>query len=180
MLKHGALCIHVLYTTQEQEEEAKRIKEKDMLQVQTVWTLHWSMPTKVGGAASTKPVRPVLAVADPQEHIKCNQASKASHKTRKGQVSRNKSNALAIKVKSHICYTCRSKGHESKNCPNGKIPKPIPVHYGSSKLGDNFKGTYATRVMSSSQSSKRAIWTPKSLVTNLKGPNMVCIPKSAC
>ena len=65
MLKHEALCIHVLYTAPEQEEEAKRIKEKDMLQVQTVWTLHWSMPTKVGGAASTKPVRPVLAVAVP-------------------------------------------------------------------------------------------------------------------
>jgi hypothetical protein len=82
------------------------------------------------------PVRPVLAKAVPQEHSKRNQASTASHKTKKQQVSKNKCKSSASKNKSRICYTCRSKGHESNNCPNGNTPKSKLVNYAFSRLRD--------------------------------------------
>jgi hypothetical protein len=40
VLKDGALRIHVLSSTQRQQEKAKEAKEKDMLQMQATWTLH--------------------------------------------------------------------------------------------------------------------------------------------
>jgi hypothetical protein len=127
-----------------------------------------------------KPVRPVLATMAPQEHIKRNQASIASHKTKKQKVSKNKCNASSSKTKNRICYNCRSKGHESNNCPNGNIPKSKLVDYAFSRLRDDKNGICATRVICSPQTSIKAIWIPKSLVTNPKGPNMVWVPKRAC
>jgi hypothetical protein len=127
-----------------------------------------------------KPVRPVLATVAPQEHIKCNQASTTSHKTKKQQVSKNKCKTSASKIKSRIFYTCRSKGHESNDCPNDNISKSKLVDYAFSRLRDDKNGIFATRVISSPQTSIRAIWIPKSLVTNPKGPNMVWVPKRAC
>jgi hypothetical protein len=50
-----------------------------------------------------KPVRPVLATMAPQVHIKRNQASSASLKIKKEQVSKNKCKASARKIKIHIC-----------------------------------------------------------------------------
>jgi hypothetical protein len=41
VLKNGALCIDVLSSTQKQQEKAREAKEKDMLQMQATWTLHW-------------------------------------------------------------------------------------------------------------------------------------------
>ena len=41
-------------------------------------------------------------------------------------------------------------------------------------------GTCAIRVTGSPQTRIRAIWVPKHLVTNLKGPNKVWVPKNAC
>jgi hypothetical protein len=127
-----------------------------------------------------KLVRPVLATVAPQEHIKRNQASIASHKTKKQQVSKNKCKASARKIKSCICYTCRSKGHESNVCTNGNIPKSKLVNYKFSRLRDDKNNIYATRVISSPQTSIRTIWILKSIVTNPKGPNMVWVPKRAC
>jgi hypothetical protein len=127
-----------------------------------------------------KPVRPVLATVASQEHIKRNQASTASHKTKEQQVSKNICKASASKIKSRICYTCWSKGHESNDCPNGNTPKSKLFNYAFSRLRDDKDGIYATRVIGSPQTSIRAIWIPKSCVTNPKGPNMVWVPKRAC
>jgi hypothetical protein len=127
-----------------------------------------------------KPVRPVLATVVPQVHIKRNQASTSSLKIKKEQVSKNKCKASSRKIKSRLCYTCRSKGHESNECPNGNIPKSKLVNYAFSRLRDDKNDIYATTVISSPQTSIRAIWIPKSFVTNLKGPNMAWVPKRAC
>jgi hypothetical protein len=116
----------------------------------------------------------------PRVHIKHNQASTASLQIKKGQVSNNKCKASSRKIKGRLCYTCRSKGHESNECPNGNIPKSKHDNYALSRLRDNKNDTYATRVISSPQTSIRTIWVPKSIVTNLKGPNMVWVPKRAC
>jgi hypothetical protein len=126
-----------------------------------------------------KPVRLVLATVAPQVHIKRNQASTASLKINKEQMSKNKCKASSRKIKSCHCYTCRSKGHESNECPNGNIPKSKLVNYAFSRLRDDNNDIYATIVISSPQTSIRTIWIPKSIVTNLKGPNMVWVPKRA-
>jgi hypothetical protein len=104
-----------------------------------------------------KPVRLVLAIVASQEHIKCNQASTASHKTKKQQVSKNKSKASTSKIKSRICYTCSSKGHESNDCPNGNISKSKLVDYAFSRLRDDKNGIYAARVICSPQTSIRPL-----------------------
>jgi GH18 family chitinase len=124
-----------------------------------------------------EPVRPILAIVVPPEHIKHKQAS-IGHKTKKQQVIRNKSKTSASKIKAHIFYTCWSKGHESNDCPNDNIPTSKLVDYAFSRLRGDKNGIYATRVISSPQTI-RAIWIPKSLVTNPKGPNMVWVPKRA-
>jgi hypothetical protein len=127
-----------------------------------------------------KPVRPVLETVAPQVHIKHNQASTTSPQIKKEQVSKNKCKASSRKIKSRLCYTCRSKGHESNECPNGNIPKSKLVNNAFSRLRDDKNEIYATRVISSPQTSIRTIWIPKSIVTNLKGPNMAWVPKGAC
>jgi hypothetical protein len=96
-----------------------------------------------------KPVRPVLATVAPQVHIKRNQASTTSLKINKEQVSKNKCKASSRKIKSRLCYTCRSKGHESNECPNGNIPKSKLVNCAFSRLRDDKNDVYATRVISS-------------------------------
>ena len=66
-----------------------------------------------------------------------------------------------------------------KDCPNGNTHQSNLVHYNYHKLGKDKDATYAIRVISSPQTSIRAIWVPKHLVINLKGPNKVWVPKSA-
>jgi hypothetical protein len=89
----------------------------------------------------------------------------------KQQVSKNKCKASTSKIKSRICYPCRSKGHESNECPNGNIPMSKLVNYAFSRLRDDKNGIYATRVISSPQTSIRAIWTfPNLLWLTLKNP----------
>jgi hypothetical protein len=127
-----------------------------------------------------KPVRPVLATVAAQVHIKRNQASSTSLKIKKEQVSKNKFKASARKIKSRIFNTCRSKGHESNECPNGNIPKSKLINYAFSRLRDDKNNIYATRVISSPQTSIRTISIPKCIVTKPKGPNMVWVPKRAC
>jgi hypothetical protein len=64
-------------------------------------------------------------------------------------VNKNKSKASTSKIKSWICYTCRSKGHESNDGPNGNIPKSKLVDYAFSRLRDDKNGIYATWVICS-------------------------------
>ena len=96
--------------------------------------------------------------------------------SKQGQEKRRESRPN--KDKSRICYTCREKGHMGKDCPNGNILQSNLVHYDFHKLGKDKDVTCAIRVISSPQT--RAIWVPKHLVSNLKGPNKVWVPKNAC
>jgi hypothetical protein len=79
----------------------------------------------------------------------------------------NKQNKLRAN-QGHICYACRRKGHLSYDCPNGNIPKP-----------NTFVNDNTSKLMCSSQSSVIAIWAPKHLLTNSKGPNKNWVPKCA-
>ena len=77
-----------------------------------------------------------------------------------------------------ICYACRRKGHLNYECPNGKAPKPNTYVY-NDKLRKTTNGVSISKVMSSPQTSAKAIWVPKHLLTNSKGPNKGWVPKCA-
>ena len=95
------------------------------------------------------------------------------------QLQKIQSKEATSKDKNRVCYTCRSKGHFSKECPNGNSLKSNLVHYNFSNLKKDKIGTCAVKVIKSPHTRIRAIWVPKHLVTNLKGPNKVWVPKIA-
>ena len=72
-----------------------------------------------------------------------------------------------VKLKHRICYTCRTKGHMSKDCPNGNLPNSKLVQYDFAELGKDKISTYATKVIKSPNVSIRAIWVPKTIVLML-------------
>ena len=85
-----------------------------------------------------------------------------------------------VNLKHRICYTCRAKGHMGKDCPNGNELNSNLIHYDFTKLRKYKAGTCAIRVINFPQTSIRAIWVPKHLVSNLYGPNKVWVPKGTC
>ena len=72
----------------------------------------------------------------------------------------------------------QKKGDLSYDCPNGKIPKPDTLG-NDNVLRKATIGVSTSKVMSSLQTSVKAIWVPKHLLTNSKGPNMSWVPKCA-
>ena len=84
----------------------------------------------------------------------------------------------SCKDKNWICYTCHEKGHISKNCPMGNISKPIffDEHYLLRKVRSS---NIVANIVSLSNVNDKAIWVPKSLMTNIQGTKMVWVPKSA-
>ena len=66
----------------------------------------------------------------------------------------------------------------TKDCPNGKVLNSKLVQYDFARLGRDRNGTYATKVIQSPNVSIRAIWVPKSIVTNVVGSNKSWTPKN--
>ena len=85
---------------------------------------------------------------------------------------------ISYKIKHHICYTCRGKGHLSMDCPMGNTPK-LNSLIDSNLLRRPKNDTCARKVICSPRASTKAIWVPKSLVTNFDGPNIVWVPSCA-
>ena len=66
-----------------------------------------------------------------------------------------------------------------KNCPNGKVLNSKLIQYDFARLGRDTISTYATKIIQSPNASIRAIWVPKSIVTNIVGTNKGWTPKNA-
>ena len=79
--------------------------------------------------------------------------------------------------KGRICYACKRKGHLSYECPNGMVPKPNTFDY-NDMLRKTTNGVSTSKVMCSPQTSAKAIWVSKHLLTNPKGSNKSWVPKS--
>ena len=62
----------------------------------------------------------------------------------------------------------------SKDCPNGKVLKSKLIQYDFTRLGRDKMST----VIQSPNASIRAIWVPKSIVTNVVGSNKSWTPKN--
>jgi hypothetical protein len=100
-------------------------------------------------------------------------------RTRQGlqEASQRQEKKHMSKIRERICYSCRHKGHLSQDCPKGNKHEPKVVNSAPNMHG-NSNGPYDTRKVISSPST-RAICVPKSLLTNLKGPNETWVPKLA-
>jgi hypothetical protein len=95
---------------------------------------------------------------------------------RKNESAKRHSKDKASRIKHQICYTCRDKGHLSKNCSKTQtfIHKVIKGNISHVKPKND---TIITKMISSSCPSPRAIWVPKHLLTNHEGPNKCWVPK---
>jgi hypothetical protein len=88
----------------------------------------------------------------------------------KNESTKRQSKNKVSRIKHQTCYTCRDKGHLSKDCSktqtlihkvvNNSIPHLRPKN-----------DTSTIKVISSSYDSPHDIWVPKHLLTNHEGPN---------
>jgi hypothetical protein len=99
-------------------------------------------------------------------HLSKNESSKRQYKNK------------ASRVKHQTCYTCRDKGHLSKDCLKTEnfIHKVVNDNIHHVRLNND---TSTTKVISSPYVSPCAICVSKHLLTNHDGANKVCVPKLA-
>jgi hypothetical protein len=96
----------------------------------------------------------------------------------KNESTKRHSKDKASRIKHQICYTCRDKGHLSKNCPKTQtfIHKVVRVNISHVEPKNN---TSIIKMISSSCNNTHAIWVAKHLLTNHEGPNKVWVSKLA-
>ena len=85
-----------------------------------------------------------------------------------------------VKNNGRLCTSCKQVGHKEHDCKNNKSHANLSsikfdscylLTKGANGVKAKFVGTSLLGL------KKKAIWVPKSLVTNLQGPNQVWIPK---
>jgi hypothetical protein len=77
-----------------------------------------------------------------------------------------------------LCYICRNKGHQCKDCPIGNYPTSS-LSITSHVTRQPKIATCARKVMSLPSANTKDIWVPRSLLTNLDGPIKRWVPKYA-
>jgi hypothetical protein len=94
----------------------------------------------------------------------------------KNESTKRQSTNKVSRMKYQTCYTCREKGHLTKDCPKTQsfIHKVVKANI-SHLVPKN--DTSTIKMISSPYDSPRSIWIPKHLVTNHEGPNNVWVPK---
>ena len=84
-----------------------------------------------------------------------------------------------VKYNGRFCTSCKQVGHLEQKCMNKKSQANVSsIKFDSFYVltkGEN--GVYAKFIGKPWSSKKKAIWVPKSLVTNLQGPKQVWVPK---
>jgi hypothetical protein len=96
---------------------------------------------------------------------------------KKGKNAFVKQNTMFVKECDKVCHKCYKKGHVKKNCPKFKNAS-LPCFEHCYVLSHNAKGVHAKFVGTSIvDTKKKEIWVPKSLVTNIRGPKQIWVPK---
>jgi hypothetical protein len=112
-----------------------------------------------------KPVSPILT-ENSRTSGQCNKGFKVTldkHMS-KNESTKRQSKDKASRIKHQICYTCRDKGHRSKDCPKTQTFIHNVVNNVSHVEPKN--DTSTNKMISSPCDSPRAIWVPKHLLTN--------------
>lgn len=107
-----------------------------------------------------------------------NQKDVKSRHSKKRQTGIEQDKKTSRGSKSPTCYNCWEKGHFSNECSKGITPKPI-IYNDHYLLRKDKNGNVFARNVSSHKTIVRAILVPKSIVTNIQGPNRVWVPKGA-
>jgi hypothetical protein len=96
---------------------------------------------------------------------------------KKGKNAFVKQKTLFVKECDKVCHKCHNKGHIKKNCLKLKNVSSTCFEH-CYVLSHNAKGVHAKFVGTSIVvNKKKAIWVPKTLVTNIQGPKQVWVPK---
>jgi hypothetical protein len=94
---------------------------------------------------------------------------------RKNESTKRQYKNKASRIKHQTCYTCRDKGHLSKNCAKTQIFIHKIVNDNITHLGPKID-TSTIKVVSSPCDSHHGIWVPKHLLTNHEGSNKAWVP----
>jgi hypothetical protein len=114
-----------------------------------------------------------------EQRKKINISSKSlNHASIKGniQASNKQGKKKSSKLGKRLCYTCRKRGHQCKDCPIGNIPTSS-LSINSHVTRQPKIATCARKVMSLPSANTKDIWVPRSLLTNLDGPIKRWVPK---
>jgi phage-related tail protein len=97
------------------------------------------------------------------------------------QISKNESTKRQSKnktsrIKHQTCYTCRDKGHLSKDYPKTQTFIHKTINDNIPHLGPK-TDTSTIKMINSPYDSHHDIWIPKHLLINHEGPNKAWVPK---
>jgi hypothetical protein len=92
--------------------------------------------------------------------------------------SKKQGRKKSSRLEDRLCYICRKKGHQCKDCPIGNNPTPS-LSINSHVTRQPKIATCARKVMSLPSANTKDIWVPRSLLTNLDGPIKRWVPKYA-
>jgi hypothetical protein len=96
---------------------------------------------------------------------------------KKGKNAFMKQKTMFVKECDKVCHKCHKNGHVKKNCPKFKNVS-LSCFEHCYVISHNAKGVHAKFVGTSIVGTKKkAIWVPKSLVTNIQGPKQIWVPK---
>jgi hypothetical protein len=92
--------------------------------------------------------------------------------------SKKQGRKKSSRLEDRLCYLCRKKGHQCKDCPIGNHPTPS-LSINSHVTRQPKIATCARKVMSLPSAKTKNVWVPRSLLTNLDGPIKRWVPKYA-
>ena len=168
-----AMCPHKSWADKV-EAANQKASTKEAKQVKSHGQCACLMSKKLGHPTKKYPMNKEARKQAQVATRRCYGCNEMGHKVDGCPYKQNKHRAN----KGRICYACGRKGHLSYDCPNGNIPKPNTIIY-DNMLRKTTNGISTSKVMCSPQTSTKAIWVPKHLLTNPKGPNKSWVPKCA-
>jgi hypothetical protein len=92
--------------------------------------------------------------------------------------SKKQGKKKSSRLEDRLCYICRKKGLQCKDCPMGNYPTPS-LSINSNVTRQPKITTCARKVMSLPSANTKDIWVPRSLLTNRDGPIKRWAPKHA-